>query len=208
MSYLFSIPPLDNENLSGLLKISIARVVDIASYPDVYDGIAVQELTFNAGKEWTVWNATYQSASFEARSTDSQEGIFKNQRLPFIIPRHSVNEVMLTKAERDEFVIMVEDFNKFKYLFGSPSKPVRFQYDKNTGAQAQRNQYDCLFFSEASDNVIIYPHTFGTQPPISDAPPVVVRRGSISGPVLAVAPAGSTVVITSPYSFGYFLETS
>ena len=205
MTYLSHISPLDDENLSGLIKISIARVTDIDVFPDVYDGIAVQELTFNEGRTWVTWHATYQSASYTSQSSDSMEGVIKDMRLPFMIPRHRAMEVMLSKAERDEFVVMVEDANGYRYLFGTPDKPVRFSYDKNSGSGTDRNRYDCLFFAEAVNNVVIYPHTFGQEIVFTDAPPVVIRRGSVSGPVMAVAPAGATVVIQSPYSFGYNL---
>lgn len=208
MSYLLPIPPHTGDNLSGVLKISVARKVDILTYPEAYDGVAISELVFKEGKSWTLWHATYRTASFSSRSSDSMEGIIRDQQLPFIIPRHSVRETMLHVAERDEFVVLVEDANMFRYLFGSLQKPVRFSYDKNTGSGSQRNQYDCLFYSEAVDNTLIYPHTFDTPGTPEEGNPVIIRRGSPTGPVLAVASPGSTVVITSPYSFGFELLSS
>lgn len=208
MSYLLPISAHEGDNLSGILTISIARKSDILTFPESYEGIAISEVVFREGASWTVWHATYRTASFSARSSDSMEGMIKDQQLPFIIPRHGVRETMLHVAERDEFIVLVEDSNMFRYLFGTPDKPVRFSYDKNTGSGSQRNQYDCIFYSEAVDNTLIYPHSFDAPGTPSEGNPVVIRRGSPTGPVLAVAAPGTTVVITSPYSFGYELISS
>jgi hypothetical protein len=205
MSYLISIPQFEDENFPGLLPILVARKDDIETYPEQRDGIAVSPLVFKAGKDFVEWVSSYDTANFISTSEQSQEGVSKRQELPFILPKNSLTEVMLNKAERDEFIVLIQDRNGFKYLFGSLDKPVRFQYDKNSGATGSRNQYDCRFFSDTYNNVLIYPPDFDIETDFSAAPPVVVRRGSIDGPILAVAPAGSTVVITSPYSFGYQL---
>lgn len=208
MSYLRNIAPLEDENLPGLIKISVAKASDIATYPDSIEGIAIAEVTFKEGKDWTVWSATYNTANFLNRSNDSDQGIIRAQELPFVLPKSSSLEAMLNKAERDEFVVLVEDKNGFRELFGSISKPVRFAFDKETGSSSGRNQYDCRFFSEAIGNKLIYPYEFGTAANFGNAQPVVIRRGSADGPVLAVAPAGSTVIITSPYSFGFQIAAS
>lgn len=209
MSYLNHIPHLEDENFPGLWSIDVARVADIDNYPDAYDGIAVSEVTFHAGRGWVRWAATYNTSRFDIRSTDTREGIVKNQSLPFVIPRHAAAITnMLQKAERDEFIIKVKDHNGQEYIWGSIQKPVRFQFDQSTGGGSNRNEYSCSFYSEASENLMIYPANFSISPVLPGALPVVIRRGSMDGPVLAVAPAGSTVVISSPYSFGFQLSIS
>lgn len=211
MSYLSHIPPLsEKDNMPGLSPIQLARVADIQDYPDAYDGIATAAITFLPGRGWIEWAATYNTSRFQVRSQDSQEGIIKDQKLPLVIPRHSsAITSMLTKAERDEFIVKVKDRNGQEYIWGSPQKPVRFIFDQNTGSGNDRNQYDCTFYAEAADNLLIYPTTFSGEPiDPSEAQPVVIRRGAVDGPVLAIAPAGSTVVISSPYSFGYELIVS
>jgi hypothetical protein len=208
MSYLRNIAPLDDENLPGLITISVVKKDDILSYPASLEGIAVEEITFKPGKDWIRWSATYNTANFINRSNDSDQGIIREQELPFVLPKSSAIEAMLSKAERDEFIVLVQDKNGFRELFGSFQKPVRFSYDKQTGSSSGRNQYDCRFFSEAIGNKLIYPYDFTNGADFSNAQPVIIRRGAIDGPVLAVAPAGSTVVITSPYSFGFQMIAS
>lgn len=208
MSYLSSIDAFANENFPGLLPILVARKVDIESYPLQREGVAISPLVFKPGKDFVEWVSSYDSSSFASRSQRSQEGTSRNQEVPFVLPKNSLTEVMLNKAERDDFIVLLQDRNGFRYLFGSIDKPVSFSYDKNSGSTGSRNQYDCLFFSETYNNVLIYPHVFGVETDFSQSPPVIVRRGSAEGPVLVVAPAGSTVVITSPYSFGFQLIQS
>ena len=210
MSYLNSIPSLEGENMPGLTLISLVRVPDILSFPDSYNGIATSALTFQEGKGWAVWAATYRTSSFSRRAQDTQEGVLTNQELPFIIPRHTpAITSMLRLAERDEFIVLFKDANGQEYLWGNPQKPVRFLFNQTTGSGSGRNEYDCRLYSESSENILAYPVTFGSTPVDPSAcKPVVIRRGSADGPVLAVVDAGSTVIITSPYSFGYQLAVS
>lgn len=211
MSYLAAIPPLENsDNLSGLKSISVARAIDVATYPESYEGIAQEEVVFESGKDWTRWAATYTTAGFSSRSEDSAEGVSASRELPFIIPRHSAAiTTMLRKAERDDLIVLFEDFNGQRYLFGSKAQPVRFAFDQETGSGRERNQYSCRFYSDSPGNYLIYPLTFGDgETDFSSCPPVTVRLGASDGPILAIAPAGSTLVILSPYSLGYQILTA
>ena len=210
MSYLVPISPISADNLSGLKYIRLVRSADVASFPEGYEGIAQSEIVFNAGRDWIEWMATYTTSSFSTRGEDSQEGMASVKELPFVIPRHS-GEIsrMLNKAERDTFIVLFEDFNGVRWLFGSPEKPVRFAFDLQTGNGRDRNQYACRFYSDSPGNLLLYPQTFGEgDTDFSSCPSVVIRRGASDGPILAVVPAGATLVITSPYSLGYYIATS
>lgn len=210
MSYLTPISPLDSDNLSGLKYIRVVRSEDVAEFPESYEGIAQEEIVFDAGRDWINWAATYTTSSFSSRGEDSQEGMAGIKELPFVIPRHT-GEItrMLTKAERDTFVVLFEDFNGVRWIFGSVEKPVRFSFDIQTGNGRDRNQYACRFYSDSPGNLLLYPQTLGEgETDFSACPSVIIRRGASDGPILAVAPAGATVVITSPYSIGYYIASS
>lgn len=210
MAYLLPIAHLDGENLAGLKYLRVIRSEDVSAYPEIYEGIAQEEISFVSGRDWVTWAATYTTASFSQRGEDSQEGMAGVKELPFVIAKHS-GEVtrMLTKAERDTFIVLFEDFNGVRWLFGSKEKPVRFAFDLQTGAGPDRNQYACRFYSDSPGNLVFYPQTFGEgDTDFSSCPSVIVRRGASDGPILAIAPAGSTLVITSPYSIGYYIASS
>jgi hypothetical protein len=210
MSYLIPIQPLSSDNLSGLKYIRIIRSADVSEFPEIYEGIAQEQIAFVAGRSWVEWVATYTTSSFSSRSEDSQEGMASVKELPFVIPQHS-GEItrMMAKAERDTFVILFEDFNGVRWLFGSKEKPVRFAFDIQSGNGRDRNQYACRFYSDSPGNLAIYPHTLGEgETDFSSCPSVVIRRGATTGPIIGIVPAGGTMVITSPYSFGYFIATS
>lgn len=210
MSYLTNISYFESaDNVSGLKPIKLVRADDIETYPDSYEYIAQSEIVFKAGKDWTAWVASYRTSGFTTRATDTEEGMNAAQELNFIVPRHSQEKTtMFKKAESDSFVLLFEDQNGQRYLFGSKEKPVRFAFDMQTGSGGDRNQYACRFYSDSPGNFLIYPLTFGEgETDFSACPPVTVRRGSTTGPVLAVAPAGSTLVILSPYSLGYQIST-
>jgi len=210
MAYLIPIPALEQDNLGGVRRILVSRAEDVSEYPEGYEGIAQSELVFVEGRDWISWAATYSTAGFFRRSEDTQEGVSGGKELSFVIPRHDQEFTrMLRKAERDEFVVLFEDFNGQRYLFGSKDKPVRFSFDQQTGSGRDRNQYACRFYSDSPGNNLIYPLAFGEgETDFSSCPAVVIRRGSSEGPVLAIAAAGSTVVIVSPYSYGYQLIVS
>jgi len=210
MSYLNPILSLDSDNLSGLQSLQVIRSADVDAYPDAFEAIAQEEITFQPGREWVRWVATYSTIGFSTRAEDSQEGMNSAKELPFVIPRHSqAITQMLLKAEKDTFIVLFTDFNGQRYLFGSKEKPVRFAFDMNTGTGSDRNQYSCRFYSDSYDNLLIYPPTFGDGSAAVDAcPSVIIRSGSADGPILAIVPAGATMVINSPYSFGYQIINS
>ncbi len=210
MSYLVPISSLDTENLSGLQSLLVIRSEDVATYPEAFEGVAQEEITFESGRDWLRWFATYSTSAFSTRAEDSMEGMNAAKELPFVIARHSAAITqMLRKAEKDTFIVLFTDFNGQRYLFGSKEKPVRFTFDMNTGTGSDRNQYTCRFYSDSHDNLLIYPASFGDgDTDFSSCPAVIIRLGSSEGPVLAIAPAGSTVVINSPYSIGYQIIAS
>src|SRR5690606_18831901 len=141
-------PPLENsDNLSGVRSIRGTRAGDVDVFPEDYEGIVQAEITFHPGKDWTSWASTYRSSRFSGRSEDSLEGVAHSQELPFIIPRHSTAiTTMLRKAQRDQFIVLLEDHNGQRYLFGTKSKPVRFMFDLQTGSGQDLNQYACKFY--------------------------------------------------------------
>lgn len=210
MSYLLPIQPLSTDNLSGLKYIRVIRSQDVDQYPDLFEGVAQSEISFLPGRNWVDWVATYTTSSFSSRAEDSMEGMAGIKELPFVIP-HIAGQItqMMAKAERDTFVVLFEDFNGMRWLFGSKEKPVRFSYDLQTGNGQDRNQYACRFYSDSPGNLAIYPHTLEEgDTSFFSCPSVVIRRGSTDGPIIAIVPAGGTLVINSPYSFGYFIATS
>ena len=211
MSYLSSISPLESsDNLGGLKYIRVIRAADVATDPESFEGVATSEIVFQAGRDWIDWAATYLTSSFSSRGEDSPEGMADVKELPFIIARHSKSiSMMLRKAEKDEFIVLFEDFNGVRWIFGTKAKPVRFAFDQETGVGRDRNQYVCRFYSDSPGNLLLYPAELGAgETDFSSCPPIIIRRGASDGPILAVAPAGSTVVINSPYSFGYYIIAS
>jgi hypothetical protein len=202
MSYLQEIPKLNfSENTGGLFTIQVARISDIENIPEIKDGIIAGEITFKPGKGFFNWSATYNSARFISENKGSQEGNYKEFELPFIIPGDRPEFYnMLMKAEMDAFVILYKDGNGRMKICGNKEEPVYFQFSVKTGGGVRElNGYECRFFG----NKTAFYTGLAPAPDSSVQAPVIIRKGSSSGPIVAVLEPGQEFIITSGFSFGF-----
>jgi len=203
MSYLQAIAALNGrQNIGGVLDIKVARTADIISIPTPVNGVVYGNISFVSGRGWTTWIVTHETASFTAGEGDSDEGPLKSNSLPFVIPRDDATlRDMLTRAERDEFVILYKDGNGNQKLFGSLDNPVYFLYSQETGgAIASRNGYRCRFYADGPDNSFFYNGTVSMAP--AGAAPALVVRGD--GTVIAQLQPGEVLTLNSPFDQGAF----
>jgi hypothetical protein len=204
MSYLQDIDAMGTDNLGGVTELRVARTADIESMPEPVHGVMYGDITFKAGKGWALWKVTQTSARFAGQARNSQEHVWKDNSLAFVIAKDRVAvRRMLDLAQEDTLVALYKDGNGAVKVYGSLDEPVRFRYTAQSGAgPGQRNEYACELWSEGADNTWFYNGDIESAP--AGTPPAIVRLGD--GTLLATLAPGETFVITSGFTFGFRIE--
>jgi hypothetical protein len=205
VSYLQEIARLSERNVGGLLKIQVARIADIVSFPDPVDGVLYGDIEFAEGKGFSTWCSISQTARLSSENRSSQEGNLRVNRLPFTIARDKVEiKQQFVQAERDEFIVLFMDGNGRAKIFGSPYQPVRFEFSHSSGdAHSSRNQYDCAFFYSGPENVFFYDGSVAT-PPAGGSPVIIRWNDGESVQTIASALPGQVVTINSAFIYDDF----
>lgn len=201
VSYLQSIKRLSTtDNLGGIVSLQLARAADVESIPDPVNGIIYGQVVFKAGAAWITWEVSMESANVNSQSRQSIHGHFKNNRLPFTIPKDRAGlKHQFELASEDEFIVTYVDSNGTRKLLGSLDAPVRFAFNHDTGSRfADRNAYECSFFFEGPDNISEYT---GTVDPAPAGPaPVIIK---VNGVVIASLAPGEIIDFDTPFDFTF-----
>lgn len=201
VSYLQSIKRLSAaDNLGGITSLQVCRAADIESIPEPVNGIIYGEIVFGEGAGWTTWEVTLESANVQSQDRQSREGSFKNNRLPFVVPKDRAGlRHMFEQASEDEFIITYVDASGTRKLLGLLEAPMRFAYNHDTGARfGDRNAYECSFFFEGPNNIFTYNGTADPAP--GGAAPAIVR---VNGEVIATLAPGESIDFDTPFDFTF-----
>lgn len=205
MSYLQEISRLSERNIGGIIKIQVVRAADVLTFPDPVNGVIYGDITFPAGKGFTTWFATSQSARIFSEDRQSQEGPFKFNKLPFTVAKDKPGvKQQLNRALDDEFIVLFMDANGSTKIFGTPDHPVRFEFSHDSGdAHTARNAYSCQFVAEGPDNVYFYEGNIAA--PTSGGSPVILEwYDGATVTTIASAQPGDTIRINSRFVFDDF----
>lgn len=201
MSYLQSISRLAaTDNLGGVVSLLVARKAEILSMPDPVNGVIYGEVQFQVGSGWTTWEVSLESANLSSQDRQSKEGYFKNNRLPFAVPKdRPALKYMFDLASDDEFIVTYKDANGRQKILGTLEAPVRFAYSHSTGGRfSDRNGYECSFFFEGPDNVFDY--LSGVPNPPAGPALAIVR---VNGTVVASLLPGEAIDFDTPFDFTF-----
>ena len=158
---------LQGENMPGCMRLRLARVRDIATFPRMIAGALNGNITFAPGKGWIQWMPIENTFGFEAKTSENMEGVIQSNQIKFILPSAEVDEYMLNQLQLDNLIVLVTDMNLREWVFGSPQRPMKFRYDRDTGTIGSgRAQFSCFFlgrpfsprarYSEITESILGY----------------------------------------------------
>lgn len=201
MIYLSEIARLTASNIGGVVELKVARVADIVSMQQPDDDTIYGNITFQSGTGWHVWRPTSQTIGVNSQNSDSQEGDYKLNTMPFTISKDRQGvKAMLDQAEQDEFIVLYRDANGNQKIFGTLDRPVTFSYSHaSSDVHSGRNAYSCQFKYDGPDNIYFYDGTV-TAPPSGPAPVVLQWNGV----TIATAEAGDIINIISEFKYTDF----
>jgi hypothetical protein len=146
MTYINSILSLESENLSGCVRLRIARLADILAYPRNIGGKLISDIEFLPGKNWISWTPIEGTFLFQCQHQESMEGISRTHSIQFTLPAKEVDEYILETMQYDKLIALVTDRNYNNFVFGTPNIPLKFRYNRSSGnTRSGRNEYACFF---------------------------------------------------------------
>lgn len=199
MSYLKSIAWPGN-NSGSLIELKIIPISDVEGEPRYKGDTLYGAYTLAAGKGFVSWKVASQGIGIKTDSKTGQEGISKNTKLSFFIPKdRSGIRIMLDRAEMDKFIIHYKDGNGVSKIFGTRKRPVSFLYSRDSGTSfSGMNAYSCQFYYEGPNNDFFFNQTIAA-PPGSVAPAIV----RVNGVVVATLAPGESVNFDSDFDFTF-----
>lgn len=206
MSYLSDISHFSEDNVGSVLKVKVARAVDVLTVPDVVDGVIYGDLTFKEGTGFVEWRLTEDSARLVSEGSPSPEGEIRKNKIEFFVPKDRKSlRTILSRMAVDEFVLLIEDNNGVVKIFGQPWAPARFRYTHDTGsAHVETNRYICEFYYEGPENIFFYEGAVPAAP--AGAAPVVIQWAD--GTFIAQAQPGDIVNVSSDFEHDFEVITS
>lgn len=208
-----------DDNLGGLQAIWYTPAASILGFPS-RGPLAIEQLALRPGCFW------YQLVSVRdsVKLTDSPKAMGRHgqahvHKLVGALARHTPGLAAgLETMEGGRFVALVRDQNGAVQLVGSPECPLQWQDTFSSGSETQRNGYDWVLQGEAlrrcrpyrgswqvssrglDEGVVLQPPGPGTGAEGS------VELRTAGGRLLAVVPAGRSIVLNSGFKLGWRIE--
>lgn len=113
------------KNIGSIIAIYYALVSDIASISDP-DANETVQVTFNAGKSWSQFSFTHETAGMTEDQQDNDAGPFFAQSLSFKCPKIDTIQHAIVKSLLDQDIVLaVKDGNTSIVVMGTPDTPAR-----------------------------------------------------------------------------------
>lgn len=198
--YLTDISHPGGGNTGSIIELKLTPISDVQGEPIRKGDTLYGDFTFQTGKGFATWRVASQTAGMESTSKDDQEGISKDSKIVFMIPKDRAGiRQMLDLAEQDKFIVSYKDANGNIRIFGSRKRPVSFLYSRNTGTTtAGMNAFRCEFYYTGPQNDFFY-NTEVPTPPAGTAPAIV----RVNGTVVATLQPGESINFDSDFDFDF-----
>jgi hypothetical protein len=200
-----------DDNLGGIEALWYALASDLVSFPDRGE-LIIDQLTLQPGATWYQLVSTRGTVRYKQTEKDlGRHGTSYTQKLTGALPRHSAGLAQGLEALAGQpLVILYRDLNGEVQLVGTPEQPLAYTDVYDSGDQSQRNNYDWTLAGETPRRARPYLGTWevsgvGLQSSVQLGTGVggsVVLR-TAGGRILAIVPAGKSIVLKSGFKLGY-----
>jgi len=197
------------DNVGGIEAAWYALASDLVSFP-VGGELPIDQLTLRPGASWYQLVSTRGTVRYKQTPKDlGRHGTSYAQKLTGTLARHSAELAQgLEALEGQALVLLYRDHNGQVQLVGTPAQPLAWTdaYDAGEISAGQRNNYDWTLLGETPRRARPYLGTWqvssgGLQLGAGTGGTIVLR--TTGGRVLAVVPAGKTIILTSGFQAGY-----
>ena len=198
------------DNLSGIEAAWYTYAADLVDFP-AEGPLAIAQLNLRAGATWYQLVSIRDTVRYKQAPKDLQRhGESYTQKLTGTLARHTAELAQALEAlEGQELVLLYRDRNGQVQLVGTPTEPLTWGDAYDTGeSYQQRNNYDWTLSTETARRARPYLGTWqvgsvglGSLLGVGSGGSIILRTAS--GQVLAIVPAGKSIVLGSSFQLNY-----
>ena len=201
------------DNLGGLAAVWYTPVSNFRSWPALGE-LRVATLELVDGAAWYQLLSSRGSLSYEQKPRPiARQGVVQAQKLAGAIPRHQAALAAgLEPLPAGRYVALYRDYNGQVQLVGTPDQPLELSSSYSAGSESRRNGYDWTLTGDTLRPARPYLGAW-----------VVSERGlelgqlqggvggsvelrTAGGQLLAIVPAGKSIVLKSGFRLGYQIQ--
>jgi hypothetical protein len=198
------------DNLSGIEAAWYTYAADLVDFP-AEGSLPIAQLNLRAGATWYQLVSIRDTVRYKQTPKDlGRHGQSYTHQLAGTLARHTAELAQALEAlEGQELVLLYRDRNGEVQLVGTPTEPLSWGDAYDTGeSYQQRNNYDWKLSTETARRARSYLGTWqvgnvglGSVLGVGSGGSVVLRTPN--GQVLAIVPAGKSIVLGSSFQLNY-----
>ncbi|MDJ0367301.1 hypothetical protein QMK33_19305 [Hymenobacter sp. H14-R3] len=200
-----------DDNLGGVEALWYARAADLL-YFDPLSDLPIAQLELVPGAFWYQLVSTRGTVRYkQTPKALGRHGDSHTQKVVGTLARHTAELARgLEALERQQLVVLYRDYNGQVQLLGTPEQPLAWSDAYDSGDQAARNNYDWTLSGETPRRARPYLGTWLVSG-VGLVGSIELGGGSggsieirdARGNLLAIVPAGRTVVLRSGFRVAY-----
>jgi len=201
------------DNVGGVEALWYADVADVLLAPDPDEAALVNSVQLVPGATWYQLVATRTTLGFTQTGKNDRHGDYWQPQLKGALAKGSAALAQgLEALDGRRFLVLYRDLNGLVWLVGSPDEPLKFADKYDAGTATARNNYDFTFSGETTRRARPYLGSWtvsgrglesGLQLGTGGAATGTVELRTAGGRLLALVPAGKTVVLKSDFKLKY-----
>jgi hypothetical protein len=199
------------DNVGGIEALWYVDVADVLSVPDPDVPLISTNVVLRPGATWYQLVATRTTLGFTQASKEDRHGPYFQPQVKGVLAK--ATEALaagLEALDSRRFLLLYRDQNGTTWLVGAPDEPLSFADKYDVGTATSRNNYDFTFSGETTRRARPYAGTWvvsghglesGLNMGVGAGGTVELRTAG--GRLLAVVPAGKSVVLKSDFRLNY-----
>jgi hypothetical protein len=199
------------DNTGGVEALWYADVADVLTAPDPDEALITESVQLRPNASWYQLVAVRTTLGFTQPGKDDRHGPYWQPALKGALAKATPALAQgLEALDGRRLLVLYRDMNGLVWLVGTPDEPLTFSDKYDAGTTTARNNYDFTFSGETTRRARPYQGTWqvsgqglqsGVQLGTGASGSVELRTAG--GRLLAIVPAGKSVVLKSGIKVGY-----
>lgn len=145
------------ENMGGIIAIHFGRADQVASFPNIINGLCQSAITFNDGYDWIDSELLTRKAEFNQQSQETDQGILHVNDINIVIPKYN-SGVDITNFMQYYWIARITKANGDVVIVGFPGNHLKFGYSSKSGRiPTDRNEISYTFNQSSPNQSPFYP---------------------------------------------------
>jgi hypothetical protein len=199
------------DNTGGVEALWYVDVTDVLSVPDPDAALITESVVLRPNCYWYQLVATRTTLGFTQPGKNDRHGSFWQPSLKGVLAKATAELAQGLEALDDRRLLVIyRDNNGLVWLVGQHDEPLKFTDKYDAGTTTARNNYDFTFSGETTRRARPYQGTWevsghglesGVQ--LGTGAGGTVELRTAGGRLLAIVPAGKSIVLKSGIKLGY-----